>query len=200
MCFCKCAVHIAYCYRCCQCTSISICDRNIVVTCCKSCNVFCGCCKSSRSCPCIRKCSCCTGHCKIYRSIVHSTTRKCYCIGLSKCIGCLCYCYRYRKYTSIGICYCQVVVTCGKSCNIFCCCCKSSRSCPCICKCSCCTGHCKIYRSIIHSTTCKGYCIGLSKCICCLCYCYCHRKYASIGISYCKAIVSCCKTYEVLTG
>src|SRR5678816_2280031 len=89
----ECAVHIAYCYCCCQCTSISICDRNIVVTCCNACNIFCGCCKSSRSCPCIRKCSCCTGHCKIYRSIVHSTTRKCYCIGLCKCIGCLCYCY-----------------------------------------------------------------------------------------------------------
>src|SRR5678809_1511352 len=114
----ECAVHIAHRYCCCQCTSIGICYCQVIVTCCKSCNVFCGCCKSSRSCPCIGKCSCGTSYCKIYRSIIHSTTCKSDCISLCKCIGCLSNRYCYRKYASIGVCYCKVIVSCCKSCKV----------------------------------------------------------------------------------
>src|SRR4051812_14667299 len=105
----ECAVHIADCYRCCQCTSTRICDRQIIVTCCKTCNVFCSCSKSSRTCPCIAECSHSACYCKIYRSVIDSTTCKCYCIGLCKCVSCLSNSDILVKSTSIDICNCNMI-------------------------------------------------------------------------------------------
>src|ERR1043165_3797088 len=164
MSFGKCTVHITYCYRCCQGTSIGICNCQVIVTCCKCSDIFCCCCKATRSGPCIGQCSCSTCHCNIDRSIAHSTTCSSYYISLSKCVRCLSYCYRNRKYASICIGYCKVISSGNKTCDIFCRSCKATRSGPCIGQCSHSACHCDIHRSIITYASCICCYMSLGKC------------------------------------
>src|SRR4030095_10991117 len=120
-------------------TSVTISDCNMIGTCSKCCNIFCGGSKSTRSCPGKCQCSCSTCCIECDRPCCCSTS----CIGHCRCnrkgISCLTNDDILVKGTSVTISDCNMIGTCSKCCNIFCGGSKSTRSCPGKCQCSCST-------------------------------------------------------------